>query len=59
MVQMLLFIMSIGIKITEMSSLLYLSSQPVLTRDACDLISTEYTKLRTQETVGSDKAKVI
>ena len=51
-------IMSIGTKITEMFSLSYLSSQPVLTRDACDLISTEYTKLRTQETVGSDKAKV-
>ena len=32
--------------------------QPVLTRDACDLIATEYTKLRAQENVGNDKAKV-
>ena len=34
------------------------SLQPVLTREACDLISVEYTKLRAQETVGRDKAKV-
>ena len=32
--------------------------QPVLTREACDLISMEYTKLRAQENVSSDKAKV-
>lgn len=31
--------------------------KPVLTRDACDLIATEYTKLRAQENVGNDKAK--
>lgn len=32
--------------------------RPVLTREACDIISTEYTKLRAQETMGTDKAKV-
>ena len=32
--------------------------QPVLTREACDIISTEYTKLRAQENFGSDRAKV-
>ena len=32
--------------------------RPVLTREACDIISTEYTKLRAQETVSADKAKV-
>ena len=32
--------------------------KPVLTREACDIISTEYTKLRAQETVSADKAKV-
>lgn len=32
--------------------------KPVLTREACDVISTEYTKLRAQETVSADKAKV-
>ena len=31
--------------------------KPVLTREACDLISTEYAKLRAQETVGAEKAK--
>lgn len=31
--------------------------KPQLTRDACDTISTEYAKLRAQETVGTDKAK--
>ncbi len=32
--------------------------KPVLTREACDVISTEYTKLRAQETVNADRAKV-
>ena len=32
--------------------------KPVLTREACDIISTEYTKLRAQDTSGTDKAKV-
>lgn len=32
--------------------------KPVLTREACDVISTEYAKLRAQETVSADKAKV-
>ena len=32
--------------------------QPQLTREACEMIAAEYTKLRAQETVGSDKAKV-
>ena len=32
--------------------------QPTLTRQACDLISTEYAKLRAQDTMGTDKAKV-
>ncbi len=32
--------------------------KPVLTREACDVISTEYTKLRAQETVSATKAKV-
>lgn len=31
--------------------------KPVLTREACDIISTEYAKLRAQETVGSGRAK--
>ncbi len=31
--------------------------KPVLTREACDIISTEYTKLRAQETAGSGRAK--
>lgn len=31
--------------------------KPVLTRQACDAISTEYAKLRTQEMAGSGKAK--
>jgi DNA replication licensing factor MCM3 len=31
--------------------------KPVLTRDACDLIALEYTKLRGQESNSSDKAK--
>lgn len=31
--------------------------KPVLTREACDVISTEYAKLRAQETVGSGRAK--
>ena len=31
--------------------------KPKLTHDACDLISLEYTKLRAQENVSSDKAK--
>ena len=30
----------------------------MLTRDACDMIATEYTKLRAQDTQGADKAKV-
>ena len=34
------------------------SPQPTLTRQACDLISTEYAKLRAQDTMGTDKAKV-
>ena len=33
--------------------------KPVLTREACDIISTEYTKLRAQDTTGTDKAKVL
>ena len=32
--------------------------KPVLTRQACDIISTEYAKLRAQDTSGTDKAKV-
>ncbi len=32
--------------------------KPVLTGEACDVISTEYTKLRAQETVSASKAKV-
>ena len=32
--------------------------KPVLTREACDIISTEYAKLRAQDTTGTDKAKV-
>ena len=32
--------------------------KPVLTREACDLISTEYAKLRSQENANSDTAKV-
>ena len=32
--------------------------KPVLTRESCDLISTEYTKLRAQETANRDDAKV-
>lgn len=32
--------------------------KPVLTREACDLISTEYAKLRAQETFNRDTAKV-
>ena len=32
--------------------------KPVLTREACDLISSEYAKLRAQETASRDKAKV-
>lgn len=32
--------------------------KPVLTREACDIISTEYAKLRAQDTSGTDKAKV-
>ena len=32
--------------------------KPVLTREACDLISTEYAKLRAQETANRDTAKV-
>ena len=32
--------------------------KPSLTREACDLISTEYAKLRAQETANRDKAKV-
>ena len=39
-------------------SLSLLLPQPQLTRDACDVISTEYAKLRAQETTGTDKAKV-
>ena len=31
--------------------------KPVLTREACDVISTEYAKLRAQETVGTGRAK--
>ena len=31
--------------------------KPVLTRQACDAISTEYAKLRTQELAGSGRAK--
>ena len=31
--------------------------KPVLTRDACDVISTEYAKLRAQEMAGSGRAK--
>ena len=31
--------------------------KPVLTREACDLISTEYAKLRAQEMAGSGRAK--
>jgi DNA replication licensing factor MCM3 len=31
--------------------------KPTLTREACDLIATEYTKLRAQDTHGTDKAK--
>ena len=31
--------------------------KPVLTREACDAISTEYAKLRAQETVGTGRAK--
>lgn len=31
--------------------------KPVLTRDACDIISTEYAKLRAQEMAGSGRAK--
>lgn len=31
--------------------------KPVLTREACDVISTEYAKLRTQETASSGRAK--
>ena len=31
--------------------------KPVLTRQACDVISTEYAKLRTQEMAGSGRAK--
>ena len=33
------------------------SLHPVLTREACDLISTEYAKLRAQEMAGSSRAK--
>ena len=32
--------------------------KPVLTREACDLISSEYAKLRAQETANRDTAKV-
>ena len=32
--------------------------KPVLTREACDIISSEYAKLRAQETAGRDNAKV-
>lgn len=32
--------------------------KPVLTREACDVISTEYAKLRAQDTTGTDRAKV-
>ena len=32
--------------------------KPILTRDACDVISTEYAKLRAQDTTGTDRAKV-
>ena len=32
--------------------------KPVLTREACDIISTEYAKLRAQDTSGTDRAKV-
>ena len=32
--------------------------KPVLTREACDLISSEYAKLRAQESASRDKAKV-
>ncbi len=31
--------------------------KPVLTREACDVISTEYAKLRSQEMAGSGRAK--
>lgn len=31
--------------------------KPILTRDACDVISTEYAKLRAQDTTGTDRAK--
>lgn len=31
--------------------------KPVLTREACDVISTEYAKLRAQEMAGSGRAK--
>lgn len=31
--------------------------KPVLTREACDVISTEYAKLRAQETAGTGRAK--
>lgn len=33
--------------------------KPVLTREACDLISTEYAKLRAQESASRDTAKVL